>query len=89
MIAVTARVQREGEVVHFVVHRIEDLSRDLASVGARGAAFLLQHGRGDEARHGALAGGLGEVAPTGPKAREIYIRDLSLDAIRVKGRDFR
>ena len=26
MIAVTARVQREGEVVHFVVHRLADLS---------------------------------------------------------------
>ena len=36
MIAVTARVQREGEVVHFVVHRITDLSRELAGVGQRG-----------------------------------------------------
>uniref|UniRef100_UPI001E3B519F error-prone DNA polymerase n=1 Tax=Paracoccus binzhouensis TaxID=2796149 RepID=UPI001E3B519F len=33
MIAVRGRVQREGEVVHLVAHRIVDLSRDLASVG--------------------------------------------------------
>ena len=35
MIAVRGRVQREGEVVHLVAHRIGDLSRDLASVGQR------------------------------------------------------
>ena len=38
MIAVRGRVQREGEVVHLVAHRIVDLSRDLASVGQREAA---------------------------------------------------
>ncbi|TBN37715.1 DNA polymerase III subunit alpha [Paracoccus subflavus] len=86
MIGVQGRIQREGEVVHFVVHRIEDLSRELASFGARGAAFPLTHGRGDEARHG--PDNLREGTSVGPKARKIYIRDLSLDAIRVKGRDF-
>ena len=34
MIAVQGRVQREGEVVHLVAHRVADLSRDLASVGS-------------------------------------------------------
>ena len=38
MIAVRGRVQREGEVVHLVAHRIVDLSPDLASVGRREAA---------------------------------------------------
>jgi error-prone DNA polymerase len=38
MISVRGRVQREGEVVHLVAHRIVDLSRDLASVGRREAA---------------------------------------------------
>lgn len=89
MIGVQGRIQREGEVVHFVVHRIEDLSRELASLGARGAAFPLTQGRGDEARYGEAAGLVREAVPQGPKAREIYIRDLSPDAIRVKGRDFR
>lgn len=53
MIAVHGRIQREGEVVHLVAHRITDLSRDLASVGERDEAFPLPHGRADEFRHGA------------------------------------
>ncbi|WP_374643655.1 error-prone DNA polymerase [Tabrizicola sp.] len=53
MIAVQGRIQREGEVVHLVAHRISDLARDLASVGEREEAFPLSHGRGDEFRHGA------------------------------------
>ncbi|WP_374300234.1 OB-fold nucleic acid binding domain-containing protein [Paracoccus sp. (in: a-proteobacteria)] len=88
MIGVQGRIQREGEVVHFVVHRIEDLSRQLASVGVRGAAFPLRQGCGDEARQGAPAGDLGDGTPQRPRPREIYIRDLSLDAIRVKARNF-
>ncbi|RDD97647.1 DNA polymerase III subunit alpha [Paracoccus pantotrophus] len=44
MIAVRGRVQREGEVVHLVAHRIVDLSRDLASVGQRDAATAGQQG---------------------------------------------
>lgn len=53
MIAVHGRIQREGEVVHLVAHRITDLSRDLASVGEREEAFPLSHRREDEFRHGA------------------------------------
>ncbi|MCO5132310.1 MAG: error-prone DNA polymerase [Xanthobacteraceae bacterium] len=44
MIAVRGRVQREGEVVHLVAHRIVDLSRDLASVGQREMATAGQQG---------------------------------------------
>ena len=44
MIAVRGRVQREGEVVHLVAHRIVDLSRDLASVGQREAAAAEKQG---------------------------------------------
>mgnify|MGYP001482991329 FL=1 len=51
MIAVHGRIQREGEVVHLVAHRITDVSRELASVGERDEAFPLSHGRGDEFRH--------------------------------------
>lgn len=40
-------------------------------------------------KDGKTAGDVREVVPQGPKAREIYIRDLHLDAIKVKGRDFR
>ncbi len=52
MIAVQGRIQREGEVVHLVAYRITDLSRDLASVGARDETFALTHGRGEESGHG-------------------------------------
>ncbi|QIR86489.1 OB-fold nucleic acid binding domain-containing protein [Paracoccus sp. AK26] len=85
MIGVQGRVQREGEVVHFVVHRIEDLSRELASVGRRdGPAFPLIQGRGDEGPY-ALQG---DTPPQAPQPRDIFIPDLHLDAIRVKGRNF-
>jgi error-prone DNA polymerase len=51
MMAVHGRIQREGEVVHLVAHRVSDLSNALASVGHRDATFPLPHGRGDEVRH--------------------------------------
>ncbi len=89
MIAVQGRVQREGEVVHLVAHRIADLSRDLASVGDRGTAFPLTQGRGDEWRGGAPAADPRSVPPKGPTPRDIYIRDLHIDRIKVKTRDFR
>ncbi|MFJ1292650.1 error-prone DNA polymerase [Paracoccus yeei] len=92
MIAVRGRVQREGEVVHHVANGITDLSRELGSVGDRERAFPLPHGRGDEfhnasptpdPRHPKLP------RPSVQKPRDIFIRDLHLDAIRVKTRDFR
>lgn len=86
MIGVNGRVQREGEVVHFVAHWIVDLSRELASVGQRGGhAFPLTQGRGDEGPPTAQAGG----PPQGPQPRDIFIRDLHLDTIRLKGQSFR
>jgi error-prone DNA polymerase len=54
MMAVYGRIQREGEVVHHVAHRVADLSHALASVGDRDAVFPLPHGRGDELHHASL-----------------------------------
>ena len=51
MLAVRGRIQREGEVVHLVANTVTDLSAQLASVGNRGIAFPLPHGRGDEYWH--------------------------------------
>ena len=73
MIAVKGRVQREGEVVHLVAHRIADLSRELASVGDRDAPFPLPHGRGDEFHHGSLAPDPRGLPPKGLRTRDIYI----------------
>ena len=82
LLVVDGKVQREGDVVHIVATRLHDGSNLLASLGQRDR-FLLPHGRGDEVYRGS--------APDArtPKVRDIYIPDLSLEAIRVKTRDFR
>ena len=51
MMAIHGRIQREGDVVHLVAHRVSDLSNALASIGSRDATFPLPHGRGDEVHH--------------------------------------
>jgi len=86
LVAVAGRIQREGEVVHLVVHRLTDLSRELAA--ARKSGTALAPGRGDAPRHGAPNPGPQDPAP-GARPRDMYVRDLHLDGIRVKGRDFR
>jgi error-prone DNA polymerase len=88
MLAVYGRIQREGDVVHLVAHRLADLSPELASVGDRDAAFPLPHGRGDEFHHGSP--GLDpRGVQKGPKPRDIYDPYGHIDQIRVKTRDFR
>ncbi|GHG25345.1 error-prone DNA polymerase [Paracoccus aerius] len=89
MIGVQGRIQREGEVVHFVVHRIVDLSAELSRVGRSDAPGLLPS-HGQDGGRSARAGPGGDApVPQGPRTCEIYIRDLDLESIRVKGRDFR
>ncbi|MBU2958022.1 OB-fold nucleic acid binding domain-containing protein, partial [Paracoccus sp. C2R09] len=83
MIGARGRIQREGDVVHFVVEHMTDLSAALASVGNR-AAFPLPHGRGDEFHHGSTT-----PDPRHPRPRDMFTRDLHLDTIRVKTKDFR
>ncbi len=74
MIAVKGRIQREGEVVHLVAHRIVDLSRDLASVGRRDISVPAQPSVNP---HG--------LAGSGPS----YENDADAARIRVNARDFR
>jgi error-prone DNA polymerase len=88
MMAVYGRIQREGDVVHLVAHRLTDLSPELASVGDRDAAFPLPHGRGDEFHHGS-PGIDPRILPKGPKPRDIYDPYGHIDQIKVKTRDFR
>ena len=52
MLAIRGRVQREGEVIHVIAERLEDLSPLLASLGRAEDGFPLRSGRGDEAKHG-------------------------------------
>jgi error-prone DNA polymerase len=87
LLIIDGKVQREGEVVHIVATKLSDGSDLLASVGALNQPFPLPHGRGDEVHHGSLPDPRGMPRPH--KARDIYIPDLSLDAIKVRTRDFR
>jgi error-prone DNA polymerase len=88
MIGCRGRVQREGQVIHVVAEHMLDLSDLLRSVGDREEPFPLQHGRGDEARHGSRPDSR-EAPPLGRKPRDIFVPDLSLESIKVKTRDFR
>ena len=74
MIAVRGRVQREGEVVHLVAHRLVDLSAELATVGNRDAAFPLPHGRGDQVTYAGGGPDPRELPPKGLRTRDIYVR---------------
>ena len=88
MIAVRGRIQREGEVVHLVAHRLADLSAELASVGSRDAAFPLPHGRGDQVTHAGGGPDPRELPPKGLRTRDIYVPDLHIDTIKAKSRNF-
>ncbi|WP_240768784.1 OB-fold nucleic acid binding domain-containing protein [Paracoccus liaowanqingii] len=97
MIAAAGRIQRDGEVVHLIVYRLTDLLAELASIGQRGEAFPLPHGRGDEFHRGAPMSDLRAQVADSPQAtpaqtprpRDIFIPDLRIDAVKVKTRDFR
>jgi error-prone DNA polymerase len=89
MMAVYGRIQREGEVVHLVAHRVTDLSDSLASVGSRDIAFPLAHRRGDQLRQGGSGQDPRDSPPKDPEARDIYIPDSRIDTIKMKTRDFR
>ena len=86
MMAVYGRIQREGEVVHLVAHRLTDLSGELASIGDCDAPFPVPFGHGDGAKHG---GGPDSHDGLARKASDIHIPDQQFDKIKVKTRDFR
>jgi error-prone DNA polymerase len=93
MLGINGKIQREGDVVHFIAQRLTDLSPDLASVGQRTTAFPLVYGRGDEFH--------GSGPPLDPRTlppkistprhppRDIFIPDRHIDTITPKTRDFR
>ena len=74
MVASHGLVQREGDVIHVVARRLEDLSGLLRGLGSREHEFPLQYGRGDAATH-----------PNGPDPRELR----APKGIRIPTRDFR
>jgi len=86
MIAAYGRIQREGDVVHLVAHRIVDLSRELASIGNREAQTL---GVYDRDVLTGVADSLHAHEAVDHKSRDIQIQDLRAGSIKVKTRDFR
>ena len=100
MIGVRGQVQREGEVIHVVVQRLEDLSPLLASVGRRDdVASIYRVSRADIVKNPLGPDPRGAEQPLGRPARDIFIPDLRLgsgiapgqptEGIKVKPRDFR
>jgi len=89
MLAVRGRIQREGEVVHLVAHKLTDLSDELAAIGRKEEEFPLPHGRGDEAHSGGHGPDQRKLPPKGLRTRDIYVPDLHINSLRVKTRDFR
>jgi error-prone DNA polymerase len=88
MIAVRGRIQREGEVIHVVAHRLVDLSAELATVASRDAAFPLSHGCGDQVTNAGASRDPRELPPKGLCTRDIYVPDLHIDIIKAKSRNF-
>jgi error-prone DNA polymerase len=92
MIVCHGRMQREGEVIHVITDRLEDLSDLLRNVGDRDEAFPIKDGRGDDAMHPSArdprdgpGAGLG-----GRLMRDIFIPELRLgSSIKVPTRYFR
>jgi error-prone DNA polymerase len=101
MMGVRGQVQREGDVVHIIAQRLDDLSSMLASVGARSdVADIYRVSRADVVRHGMGPDPRDPAEhPLGRAARQIYIPDLRLgsgiipgrptEGIKIKPRDFR
>ncbi|OZB39250.1 MAG: error-prone DNA polymerase [Acidiphilium sp. 34-60-192] len=80
MIAVYGQIQREGEVVHLIAHRLTDMSAALASIGTRENAVPVPRGHGV---------GQGPRDTLGHAPRDIFVPDRHIDGIKVKTRDFK
>ena len=101
MMGVRGQVQREGEVIHVIAHRLDDLSPLLATVGSRtDIAGVYRASRADVAKNPIGPDPRDPGSKTlGHAAREIYIPDLRLgsgiipgqptEGIKIKPRDFR
>jgi error-prone DNA polymerase len=89
MMAINGRIQREGDVVHLVAQQLFDLSGDLSGLADRDVDFKLPTGRGDEFAHGSPGSPDSRDRPRPvPEARDIFIKDLYIDTLKVKARNF-
>jgi len=88
LMAINGRIQREGDVVHLVAQQLFDLSSDLSGLADRDMEFKLTTGRGDEFAHGSVGGGDTRERAPPPAPRDIFIRDLHIDRLKIKARNF-
>jgi error-prone DNA polymerase len=86
VMAVYGPIQREGEVVHLVAHRLTDLSNELASIGQRDITAGVSRDHSVQTEHGR---GTAPRETFGRKPRDANVLDHHIDTIKVKTRDFR
>ena len=87
MMAIQGKIQREGEVVHLIARQLFDLTADLSGLADRDAAFKLPSGRGDEFAHGGGPDPRDKPKPM-VTPRDMFVRDLHIDTLKVKARNF-
>ncbi|BCH60784.1 error-prone DNA polymerase 1 [Agrobacterium vitis] len=87
MLGVYGRVQREGDVVHLIAHRLTDLSTELASVGQRDMISPLSHERSDDFHDGKPNLGPSTV-PKQLHTPDALPDDRPVESIRVRSRNF-
>jgi error-prone DNA polymerase len=89
MMAINGKIQREGDVVHLVAQQLFDLSGDLTALADRDMQFKLPTGRGDEFAHGTPGSpDSRDGSKSVPQARDIFVRDLHIDTLKIKSRNF-
>lgn len=89
MMAINGKIQREGDVVHLVAQQLFDLSADLSKLAGRDTEVKIPTGRGDEFAHGSPGSPDSRDRPkTMPEARDIFVRDLHIDTLKMKSRNF-
>lgn len=86
LISVYGRIQREGEVVHLVAHRLSDLTLELGKIGERDESFSFPHGRGDEFRNGLPPA---DRRSRAKQAASFLKLEDEVTRIKVKSRDFK
>ena len=100
MMGVRGQVQREGEVIHVIAQRLDDLSPLLASVGNReDVADIYRVSRADVVKSPMRPDPRDAESPLGRQPRDIFIPDLRLgsgivpgqqtEGIKIRPRNFR
>lgn len=87
MMAIQGKIQREGEVVHLIARQLFDLTGDLSGLADRDAEFKMPAGRGDEFAHGGGPDPRDKPKPV-VTPRDMFVRDLHIDTLKVKARNF-